>query len=964
VGLALAVGPANAGKVALLLERYLEALDREPVLIVPNRADVDRVERDLLARRPALLSGSIGTFDDLFERLAYDDGEGRPVAGAAQRALLVRRAVAATSLNGLGRSAGFAGFVETLAVALAELESGLLDPSDLAGDVAALYAAYRAELDRIGLWDHGLVRRRAVERLTGDLDAWQGQPVFAYGFEDLTGAEWALLEALAGRAEVHVSLPYEPGRAAFASLERTARDLSSLADGRVEELPPRFADYAHPAIAHLERQLFRDEPRRDVQLDGAVRFLEGAGARATLELVGEEILALVEAGTRPEEIALVAPGLERVRAPLETAFASLGIPFAVEGRVRFGATPLGLALVSLLRFAWLGGGRRELYAFLRSPYSGLARSSADFLEGRLRGRAVDDGERAEAETIRLRDGAPLPALDAVRSAASPVDAVRTLVATMLRAAHGLEAPPVGGQALGDLWAHDALARTLDELDRWTGLGEPLTAEDVLAAIERTEARLARPGEPGRVAVLDLMRARTRRFEVVFVLGLEQGSLPRRQPPSPFLDDDARRDLDERGRARLQRPDPVSRDRYLFYTACTRATRRLLLVREAATDEGSPREPSPFWDETRAVFDPEDVARATVRRPLSRLTWQVERAPTERERLRALAILDATDRPGADALAVANGWERRLRRARGAFDRRTVLRHPLVLEELANRASFNVTELERMSDCSSAWLVERFLNPRTIDGRADAKLRGSLAHTALNRFYSSLPKRLPGHERVTEDTVEEAVVLMRECLDGALEGVRLDLTELQRLELAEGLRRDLEAFVRDEARSKSGFVPRQLEYPFSLTLAEGLTVTGKIDRIDLDPFSARGIVQDYKSGKGAPTAKRIAEDERLQVPLYMLVARDVVGVEPVGGVYRPLAGDRRARGMLRAGEGLEGFAKQDELDEQAFWEQVEEARGTATRLAGRIREGDVRHDPRGNECPSWCELWKMCRVARP
>ena len=32
--LALIIGPANAGKVALLLERYLEQLDREPFLIV------------------------------------------------------------------------------------------------------------------------------------------------------------------------------------------------------------------------------------------------------------------------------------------------------------------------------------------------------------------------------------------------------------------------------------------------------------------------------------------------------------------------------------------------------------------------------------------------------------------------------------------------------------------------------------------------------------------------------------------------------------------------------------------------------------------------------------------------------------------------------------------------------------------------------------------------------------------
>jgi RecB family exonuclease len=963
MGLALAVGPANAGKVALLLERYLGALERDPVLIVPNRSDVDRVERDLLARRPALLSGWIGTFDDLFERLASAGGDGRPVATPTQRALLVRRAVERTPLNGLGRSSGFAGFADALSTALAELESGLVDPGELSGDVAALYAAYRAGLDEVGLWDRGLLRRRAVERLAGDLGAWHGEPVFAYGFEDLTGAEWALLEALAGRAEVQVSLPYEPGRDAFASLERTATDLARLAGDRVQELAARSGEYASPAIAHLERTLFRDSPQPGPALDGAVRFLEAAGARATFELVGEEVLGLVEAGTRPEEIALVAPSVERVRAPLETAFDSLGIPVSVEGRVRLGTTSLGHALLSLLRFAWLGGGRRDLYAFLRSPYSGLARPSADFLEGRLRGRAVDDGERAEAETIRLRDGAPLPVLESIRAAGSPVAAVRALVASMLRAAHGLEAPPVGGAALADLRAFDALARTLDELDAWSALGGELSGENVLGAVERTDVRLGRPSEPGRVAVLDLMRARTRRFEVVFVLGLEQGSLPRRQQPSPFLDDDVRRDLDERRRARLQRPDPVSRDRYLFYTACTRATRRLVLVREAATDEGSPREPSPFWEEARAAFDPDEVARATVRRPLSRLTWQIERAPTERERLRALAVLDTSDRRGADALALANGWERRLARARAAFSRRTELRHPLVLEELAQRTGFNVTELERMSDCSSAWLVERVLSPRTIDGRADAKLRGSIAHTALNRFYAGLPKRLPGHERVTEETVEDAVAFVHECLDGALGGVRLELTDLQRRELGESLRRDLEAFVRDEATSPSTFVPRHLEYPFSLELADGLTVTGKIDRIDVDPFSARGIVQDYKSGKGAPSARRIADDERLQVPLYMLVARDVVGVEPVGGVYRPLAGDRRPRGMLRAGEGLQGFARQDELDDEAFWAQVEQSRATAVRLAGRIRAGDVRHDPRGGDCPSWCELWTICRIRR-
>ena len=297
MGLALVVGPAKAGKIARLLDDYLDAIDRDPVLIVPNAADVERIERDLLRRTSALLSGSIGTFDDVFRELAQGGRDARPVAGDAQRTLLVRRAIARTSLNGLGRSARFGGFADALLAALAELESGLLDPEELDGDLARLHAAYRAELDACGLWDRDGLRRRAVERLRTELEAWNGRPVFAYGFEDLTGAEWGLLETLAGRTEVTVSLPYEPARAAFASLERTIEDLAALADGRIDELPATAGAHAHPALAHLERHLFADEPPAGPELAGAIRFFEGSGTRGVLELVAEEIRELAEDGT-------------------------------------------------------------------------------------------------------------------------------------------------------------------------------------------------------------------------------------------------------------------------------------------------------------------------------------------------------------------------------------------------------------------------------------------------------------------------------------------------------------------------------------------------------------------------------------------------------------------------------------------------------------------------------------------
>ena len=192
MALSLLVGPANAGKVALLLERYLASLDDEPFLIVPNRSDVDRVERDLLRRCGCLLGGSIGTFDDLFARVAAADATPRPVATDAQRVLVARRAVETAVRDGsapLSRSARFPGFLDALLGTLAELQSGLLDPAHLGGELAGLYAAYGLELDRLGLWDRDLLRRRASERVQGELDAWHGEPVFAYGFEDLTAAE-------------------------------------------------------------------------------------------------------------------------------------------------------------------------------------------------------------------------------------------------------------------------------------------------------------------------------------------------------------------------------------------------------------------------------------------------------------------------------------------------------------------------------------------------------------------------------------------------------------------------------------------------------------------------------------------------------------------------------------------------------------------------------------------------------
>ena len=208
-------------------------------------------------------------------------------------------------------------------------------------------------------------------------------------------------------------------------------------------------------------------------------------------------------------------------------------------------------------------------------------------------------------------------------------------------------------------------------------------------------------------------------------------------------------------------------------------------------------------------------------------------------------------------------------------------------------------------------------------------------------------------------------------------MRLDFPELERRELEESLSHDLEKLVRREAESRSQLVPDRFEVSFGYERSAqelqrgldlgGFTVSGKIDRIDRDPFGARGIVVDYKSGKTAYSARRIEDDLHLQIPLYMLVLRDLVGIEPLGGVYRALAGEGVARGLLRAearDDGVPDYPRNDYVDEEAFWGQIERAQDHAREQVERIRAGDVRHDPKGGfPCPTWCDKWPMCRVKR-
>jgi len=60
MSLKLIIGPPNSGRAGVVLNRVREALDRDPLLVVPTGEDVATFERDLSAGGDAAIGGLTG----------------------------------------------------------------------------------------------------------------------------------------------------------------------------------------------------------------------------------------------------------------------------------------------------------------------------------------------------------------------------------------------------------------------------------------------------------------------------------------------------------------------------------------------------------------------------------------------------------------------------------------------------------------------------------------------------------------------------------------------------------------------------------------------------------------------------------------------------------------------------------------------------------------------------------------
>jgi len=970
VPLTLVIGPANAGKAGELLGALRALADRDPFLVVPTAADALHYERELAAGG-ALIGGRVGTFDAFAAELARRVGTPESALGEVRRERVVAAAIRDAGLRALAPSSRAPGFLRAALRFEEELGRERVSPQRLrqaltawagrrgrraahARDVAAIHAAYVARLESAGRVDAAGRAWGALDALRSEPARWGATPVLLYGFDDLTAPQRDAVETLARRAEteVWVSLPYERGRSAFADRAGLAEDLLAVADRVVER--PAAAHHQVPALHHLERGLYEQGAGR-VEAGDAVRLLESGGERAEIEQLGAEVLELLGAGTPAEEIVVVFRSPASYAPLLAEVFGAYGVPYTQRLTVPLLDTALGAGLAGLARCACEPRAARaaDLLAWLRAPGVGCDLDRLDRVEAALL-RAGESGLGAARREWDRGAGRLPRALERAREAAAAGGAA---FAAGLRAeAGGLLAAGVRGSFDAGEAADAAALRAADSALAELGQIGELDPVDVLESLRDVEVVLD-PGtpRPGAVFVADPLAIRGRRFRALLLGGLQDDEFPRAASGEPFLGDEERRELALASGLVLPRRDGArDAERHLFYACVSRPTERLVLSWRSSTEEGGPAQASYLLEEVTRLLAPELPERRRVRL-LSDVTWRPGHAPTEAERRRTAA-------------------------ARGprAADRPLAAMPPAAAARLRQRDAISPGALERYWSCPASWLVTDELRPRALEPDAEPLERGRLVHSVLESTMRTLIAAEGGPAAVTPATLDDALGRADRALTELAPGHRLAATRAGTEGALRAIRESIRACLRQEARSGLPWAVEHVEWKFGmagepdsaapLEVGDGVRVHGRVDRIDRDGSSGGTVVRDYKTGmpQTSWSVARWESERRLQVALYMLAVREALGEPPAGGVYEPVRGDDRPRGMV-LGTGPASAAATDRMLYSAdlaggdqIAERLEWARATAAGLGRALLGGEVEPSPHTCGIGRGCSHPGICR----
>ena len=828
--------------------------------------------------------------------------------------------------------------------------------------LAAVGEAYDAALKDAGLGDH-YDREAAVLAMLHRCEDEGRQPRLLENVERLAIVEIydlsllqfmiaASLIRIAGAAEVTIQAQPNQVTSATRFAELTWNRFvgeESIADQTLPEFVNRTGRSGR--LNFLIANLFAAEPPAPPPADDTVEMVEAPSRMREAEEAARAIRRMLEtAGGEPialDRIAIVARDLTPYADYLQTAFRRYGLPLRLAGERRLNSVPAARAMLDLLRVPVEDFSRDALGRVLGSalfhapatPYFPLL-AEAGYIDrttaaplarlalrrDSLRVAADDD---AQDEKVRQRAARSADRCDRAIGAFSrlmdflePMAADATIAdhVEMLRRALGeLRFDPAANPHDPDSAHNAAAAGPLDAaLDSLVLAASRLTPERVLSAAEFAgevsavfaETTFEPPGDDSLPAVLALpvMEARGLDFDIVFVMGLNDGVFPAYRGEDPLLPDAARTSLNPRLADALRRrfkgraanaPGPILRTRrqrnaedpFLFFLALSMPSRRLILSYSAADESGRPLARSPFIDEVARLFGERSIKTIGAENfiPLAsdcRAGDEIINCAAE------LSMFDGDCPPEIAAPDRAASIARRVKmeRAREEYFRLETRETSKALESSAEKADsagpydgrvgadprlreillgapggtprqWSAKQLDIASACGFRYFAARVLNLAEADetGIEQSRMeRGTLAHDILRELIE---------RKIDFSRLDSALAQTRAALAELRGGFAADARDAAFFALEwETVERIVEEFVRHENRRLADGAEQpsesHAEHEFSLKIEDrrplppdqkiDVMLSGRIDRLDLYRNPKRLIerlrVVDYKTSR--------------------------------------------------------------------------------------------------------------------
>ncbi|HEV7754808.1 MAG TPA: ATP-dependent DNA helicase [Mycobacteriales bacterium] len=579
---------------------------------------------------------------------------------------------------------------------------------------------------------------------------------------------------------------------------------------------------------------------------------------------------LVE-GVPWSRMAVVVRSASRHLPALRRALLGAGVPLGVaRDEVPLGAQPAVRSMLTILRFAldrWDGATERDRQAeaedaaeqLLTSPFGGADALAVRRLRRELRRAELASGGGRSSRTL-LREAllSPGDLLLLDERAVEPAARIARLVTLARTEADG------GGNSEEVLWAVWAASGLAERWRRDSLAGGTRGAAadadlDAVVALFEAAARLvdrlpARGADalldhllgqqiPGdtladraptgdAVRVLTAHSAKGLEWDVVAVVGVQEGLWPDLRPRGSLLGSEMIVDL-----AAGREPTPVGRvtqmldeERRLFYLACTRARRRLIVT--AVADAES--EPSRFLDEL--VPWTGDTAR-----PPTNVPRALSLAPVVAE-LRAV-VTDPVAAPAVRDVAAGHLARLAAEGVPGASPAEWYGLLPLSddgpLRGPDEPVRVSPSRVEQFDTCALRWLLE---TAGGSPGPGAAQGLGTLVHDAAT---------------LTADPASATEAALNARVDAGWQGLDLGgpwFADKER-ERARRMLRKLLGWLRENGRDLVA-----VEEGFSVSVGRAV-LEGRVDRLERDA-DGRLVVVDLKTGKAAPRNDDVGTNPQL------------------------------------------------------------------------------------------------------